>query len=118
MEVHAVRGGETRRALDDYALWWLDRYAEAHPGVTFTATLSANGLPARVRVPPDFPAIPLPESTAEWDERRREEAEHRESRLQRIEARRQQRVIDEADRMLALGIDGLLAERDVLERAA
>jgi hypothetical protein len=60
-------GGFTAQELDDFAMWWLDAYGQAYPGETFAYLSPVNGPVTRSRMPADFPAKPLPDSSAEYE---------------------------------------------------
>jgi hypothetical protein len=60
-------GGFTVQELDDFAQWWLDRFTEAFPGETFAYLSPVNGRVTRSRINLPFEAIPLPETSAEYE---------------------------------------------------
>jgi hypothetical protein len=60
-------GGFTVEELDEYAMWWADAYAQAFPGETFAYESPVNGRITRSRMNLPFEAVPLPESSAEYE---------------------------------------------------
>lgn len=60
-------GGFTVDDLDAFCQHWVDAYAMAFPGETFAYESPVNGRVVRSRMPADFPAVPLPESSAEYE---------------------------------------------------
>lgn len=60
-------GGFTVEELDEFCMFWTDAYAQAYPGETFAYESPVNGRVTRSRMPADFPAVPLPESSAEYE---------------------------------------------------
>jgi len=60
-------GGFTAQELDDYCQWWVDSYAQAFPGETFAYLSPVNGRVTRSRMNLPFDAVPLPESSVEYE---------------------------------------------------
>ena len=71
--VDMKRGGLTYEDLFKFGMWWADRWAMSEPGVTFFAVANWSGQREyRTVMPPDFPPVPLPESSEEFDRQERE----------------------------------------------
>jgi hypothetical protein len=60
-------GGFTPEELDDFCMWWTDQYAQAFPGETFAYLSPVNGRVTRSRINLPFVAVPLPESSTEYE---------------------------------------------------
>jgi hypothetical protein len=60
-------GGFTVEELDEFCQFWLDAYAQAYPGEMFAYESPVNGRITRSRMNLPFVAVPLPETSAEYE---------------------------------------------------